>query len=55
MPAEEAKALAMFGLGSLLSSRPLRDVIGVTVPVDDETLVDAWVQTMAMAIADGDT
>jgi AcrR family transcriptional regulator len=55
VPAEEARALAMFGLGSLLSSRLLRDVIGVTVPVDDESLVDAWVQTMAMAIADGDT
>jgi AcrR family transcriptional regulator len=55
MPAEEARALAMFGLGSLLSSRLLRDVIGVTLPVDDEILVDAWVQTMAMAIAGGDT
>jgi AcrR family transcriptional regulator len=55
MPAEEATALALFGLGSLLSSRLLRDVISVTVPVDDENLVDAWVQTMAMAIADGAT
>jgi AcrR family transcriptional regulator len=55
VPAEEARALAMFGLGSLLSSRLLRDVIGVTVPVDDENLVDAWVQTMAMAIAGRDT
>jgi AcrR family transcriptional regulator len=54
VPAEEARALAMFGLGSLLSSRLLRDVIGVTVPVDDESLVDAWVQTMALAIAGGD-
>ena len=54
MPAEEATALAMFGLGSLLSSRLLRDVIGVTVPVDDESLVDAWVQTMATAIAGRD-
>jgi AcrR family transcriptional regulator len=55
VPPEEARALAVFGLGSLLSSRLLRDVIGVSVPVDDETLVDAWVQTMAMAMADGDT
>jgi AcrR family transcriptional regulator len=55
MPAEEATALAMFGLGSLLSSRLLRDVIGVTVPVDDESLVDAWIQTMALAIAGGDS
>jgi AcrR family transcriptional regulator len=55
VPPEEARALAVFGLGSLLSSRLLRDVIGVTVPVDDESLVDAWVQTMAMAMAGGDT
>src|ERR1700754_1358046 len=53
MPAEEATGLALFGLGSLLSSRLLRDVIGVSVPVDDENLVDAWVQTMATAIAGG--
>jgi AcrR family transcriptional regulator len=55
LSAEQARALALFGLGSLLSSRLLRDVIGATVPVDDESLVDAWVQTMAMAIAGGDT
>jgi AcrR family transcriptional regulator len=55
VPPEEARALAVFGLGSLVSSRLLRDVIGVTVPVDDESLVDAWVQTMAMAMAGGDT
>jgi AcrR family transcriptional regulator len=55
IPPEEARALALFGLGSLLSSRLLRDVIGVTIPVDDENLVDAWVQTMAMAIAGGDS
>jgi AcrR family transcriptional regulator len=55
VPPEEARALAMFGLGSLLSSRLLRDVIGVSVPVDDENLVDAWVQTMAVTMADGGT
>ncbi len=52
VPVEEAKAIAVFGLGSLLSSRLLRDVLGVPVQVDDETLVDAWVQTMATAMAE---
>lgn len=52
MPAEEAKAIAVLGLGSLLSSRLLRDVLGVPVPVDDKTLVDAWVQMMVKAMAE---
>jgi len=52
MPAEEAKAIAVFGLGSLLSSRLLRDVLGVPVQVDDETLVDAWVQMMVTAMVE---
>ena len=52
MPAEEAKAIAVFGLGSLLSSRLLRDVLGVSVQVDDKTLVDAWVQMMGSAMAE---
>jgi AcrR family transcriptional regulator len=51
MPVEEAKAIAVLGLGSLLSSRLLRDVLGVPVQVDDEALVDAWVQTMVTAMA----
>jgi AcrR family transcriptional regulator len=50
MPGEKAKALAVFGLGSLLSSRLLRDVLGIAAPVDDETLVDTWVQMMATAM-----
>ncbi len=50
--AEEAKAIAVLGLGSLLSSRLLRDVLGVPVQVDDETLVDAWVQMMIKAMAE---
>jgi AcrR family transcriptional regulator len=50
IPAEEAKAIAAFGLGSLLSSRLLRDVLGIPAPVDDETLVDTWVQLMLAAI-----
>lgn len=52
VPAEEAKAIAVFGLGSLLSSRLLRDVLGVPVQVADEALVDAWVQMMDTAMAE---
>lgn len=51
VPAEEAEAMAVFGLGSLLSSRLLRDVLGIPVRVDDNALVDAWVQTMVAAMA----
>lgn len=50
IPAEEAKALAAFGLGSLLSSRLLRDVLGIPAQVDDETLVNTWVQMMVAAM-----
>jgi AcrR family transcriptional regulator len=38
--------LATLGLGSLLSNRLLRDVIGVPSAIDDEELVEAWVQLM---------
>jgi AcrR family transcriptional regulator len=47
IPAEEATAIAAFGLGSLLSSRLLRDVLGIPTQVDDDTLVDIWVEIMA--------
>ena len=50
--AEEATAIASFGLGSLLSTRLLRDVLGIPAQVNDETLVDTWVQMMATALAD---
>ncbi len=52
IPAEEATAIAVFGLGSLLSSRLLRDVLGIPAEVDDKTLVDTWVQMMTTALAD---
>jgi AcrR family transcriptional regulator len=48
--ADEATALAVFGLGSLLSSRLLRDVLGIPAQVDDETLVDTWVALMIVAL-----
>jgi AcrR family transcriptional regulator len=38
--AEEATAIAAFGLGSLLSSRLLRDVLGIPAPIADQALVD---------------
>jgi AcrR family transcriptional regulator len=49
---EEATAIAAFGLGSLLSTRLLRDVLGIPAQVDDKTLVDTWVQMMVTALAD---
>ncbi|HTA14855.1 MAG TPA: TetR/AcrR family transcriptional regulator [Solirubrobacteraceae bacterium] len=51
IPAEEARTIAAFGLGSLLSSRLLRDVLGIPAQVDDLMLVDTWVQMMATALA----
>jgi hypothetical protein len=47
---EEADAIAAFGLGSLLSSRLLRDVLGIPSQVDDETLIDTWVALMFGAL-----
>jgi AcrR family transcriptional regulator len=51
IPAEEASAIATFGLGSLLSSRLLRDVLGIPPQVDDKALVDTWVKMMSAALA----
>jgi AcrR family transcriptional regulator len=51
IPDERATAIAAFGLGSLLSSRLLRDVLDIPAQVDDKTLVDIWVQMMATALA----
>jgi AcrR family transcriptional regulator len=45
-----AKAIAAVGLGSLLSSRLLRDVLGIPTQVDDETLVNTWVELMMVAL-----
>lgn len=47
---EQAAALASASLGSLLSSRLLRDVLGVTPAIDDAALVDAWVHMMERAL-----
>jgi AcrR family transcriptional regulator len=56
--AEEAKSIAALGLGALLSSRLLRDVLGIPSQVDDEALVDTWVRLMLAALSaptDGET
>ncbi len=52
---EQATAIAAVGLGSLISSRLLRDVIGLPVPVDDEMLVETWVQMMLTTLVDPTT
>jgi AcrR family transcriptional regulator len=48
---EQATAIAAVGLGSLLSSRLLVDVLGIPAQVDDVTLVDTWVQMMTTVLA----
>ncbi len=48
---QQATAIAALGLGALLSSRLLRDVLGVPARVHDETLVDTWVELMVVALA----
>lgn len=46
LSAEQAAATAAIGLGSLFSSRLLRDVLGIPAPVEDELLVETWVTLM---------
>lgn len=47
---EQATATAVLGLGSLFSSRLMRDVLGVPMQLDDQTLVDEWVRWMLLAL-----
>jgi AcrR family transcriptional regulator len=54
IPVEEATTIATFGLGALLSSRLMRDVLGIPSQVDDVVLVDTWVQMMVTALSDPD-
>jgi hypothetical protein len=49
--ADEATTIAVFGLGSLLSPASYAPSSGIPAQVDDETLVDTWVQMMATALA----
>ncbi len=46
LPDEQAAASAAVGLGALFSSRLLRDVLGIPAPVEDELLVQTWVELM---------
>lgn len=46
----DATTKAAVGLGSLLCSRLLRDVLGIPAQVDDETFVASWVQLMLVAL-----
>lgn len=48
----KARAIAAVGLGALLSSRLLRDVLGIPAQVDDEALVDTWVAFMMAALSE---
>jgi AcrR family transcriptional regulator len=49
----DTRSIAAVGLGSLLSSRLLRDVLAIPAPVDDDALVDTWVRLMLLALTDG--
>jgi AcrR family transcriptional regulator len=49
---DQAAAIAALGLGSLLSSRLLRDVLGIPALLEDETLIQTWVGMMTRALAD---
>jgi len=51
MEPDEAASIAALGLGSLLSSRLLRDVLGIPAQVEDEMLVESWVELMLAALA----
>jgi AcrR family transcriptional regulator len=50
IPRARARAIAAVGLGSLLSSRLLPEVLGIPTQVDDEALVDTWVALMMVAL-----
>jgi len=50
IPNADTTAIAAIGLGSLLSSRLLRDVLGIPAQVDDQTLIHSWVQLMTLAL-----
>ncbi|HEY3970382.1 MAG TPA: TetR/AcrR family transcriptional regulator [Solirubrobacteraceae bacterium] len=52
IPHANARAIAAVGLGALLSSRLLRDVLDIPAQVDDEVLVDTWVELMLAALRD---
>jgi AcrR family transcriptional regulator len=46
IPSEASTTIASVGLGALVSNRLLRDVLGIPSQVNDEALVDTWVEMM---------
>lgn len=49
------RVIASIALGSLLSSRLLKNVLGVEpLPVDDDELVEGWVRMVLRAVTDDD-
>lgn len=52
IPTGEAAGIAAVGLGSLVGSRLLRDVVGIPSPVEDDVLVETWVRLMMTALDD---
>jgi|SRR6185312_3703724 len=53
LSSEEAMSIAAVGLGSLIGSRLLGNVLGIPFPVDDDAFVATWVQLMLAAIEGG--
>lgn len=50
LSSEEAMSIAAVGLGSLIGSRLLGNVLGIPFPVEDDAFVATWVQLMLAAI-----
>jgi hypothetical protein len=50
VPDEQATAIATIGLGSLLCTRLLRDVLAIPTRLDDEALLESWVGLMLAAL-----
>jgi len=48
---EEAHTIAAVALGSLFSSRLLRDVLGVSIEADDERLISTWVGMLSATLS----
>ena len=47
---QEAHTIAAVALGSLFSSRLLRDVLGVAIEADDERLISTWVRMLTATV-----
>lgn len=49
---EEANAISAVGLGGLISSRLLHNLLGARLEIDDGSLVTAWVKMMTATLTD---